>query len=138
MSALCFALIVSMMMVVSACTPAAQKSNTENANTEQKAEQLLIPVTVRNALEGTEQFEIERDAEVPAGATVLDALKATGLEVDIQNSQYGPFVQAINGVAGEGMTGWTYKVNGAEVQATADSTVLSSGDSVEWNYVSFE
>lgn len=73
--------------------------------------------------------------DVAADATVLDALEATGLDVDAQDSEYGMFVNAIGGVAGEGMKGWIYTVNGEQVQSSADKCTLADGDAVEWSYI---
>lgn len=82
-----------------------------------------------------EQVTFAGSVDVPADATVLDALEATGLQVDAQDSQYGMFVNAIDGLAGEGTKGWTYTLNGEQVQTSADKCTVADGDTVEWSYV---
>lgn len=129
------------------CSQPAQKSNDAAANasaantaSEQAAQgsaqsQITIPLTVMNVVVGGPEMSIQKDVVVAEGATVLDALKAAELELDIQNSQYGAFVAAINGLAGEGMKGWTYTVNGEKIPTSADATPLKQGDVVKWVYV---
>lgn len=73
--------------------------------------------------------------EVAQGMTVLDALQATGLDVMVADSEYGAFVESVDGLANEGMKGWTYTVNGEMVQSSADKAEVAPGDAVEWSYI---
>ena len=82
------------------------------------------------------------EVSVPAGATVLEATQATSFELDVQDSQYGKYVNAINGVAtgdhGD-QSGWLVAVNGEDLMVSADAQEVADGDKVEWRYVtSFE
>lgn len=72
---------------------------------------------------------------VPEGATALDVLQACGYGIDVQESEYGKYVNEVNGVANEGMKGWTYLVNNAQPTVSADQTVIKNGDKVEWTYI---
>lgn len=71
------------------------------------------------------------------GASVYDALCATGISVDAPSTQYGTYVSAIGGLAekqhGSG-SGWIYTVNGSSPFQSCDSYILSDGDAVSWMY----
>lgn len=72
------------------------------------------------------------------GATVYDALCATGLSVRAVASPTGAYIAAIGGLAEKEhgpMSGWMYYVNGAYISTSCDSCVLSDGDSISWCYV---
>lgn len=70
---------------------------------------------------------------LPQGATVYDALCATG--ASISDSSY--YVSAINGLAekqcGNG-SGWTYAVNGSFPGKACGRYTLSGGESISWIY----
>lgn len=71
------------------------------------------------------------------GASVYDALCATGVSVDARSTQYGMYVSAIGGLAekqhGSG-SGWVYTVNGSSPFQSCDGYILSDGDAVSWAY----
>lgn len=71
--------------------------------------------------------------QLPQGATVYDALCATGAA--ISGSSY--YVSAINGLAekqcGNG-SGWTYAVNGSFPGKACGRYTLSGGESIAWIY----
>lgn len=68
------------------------------------------------------------------GATALDALRAVA-SVSAEDTQYGPYVTNVNGVAAAANTGWTYYVNGEMPMQSAAYTELNNGDSVSWVFV---
>lgn len=74
-----------------------------------------------------------RSVTLPEGATVYDALKATGLAIGGSAS----YVSSIGGLAefscGAG-SGWMYGVNGSYPKKACNAYKLSSGDSVRWVY----
>lgn len=72
------------------------------------------------------------------GASVYDALKATGLSINARETQYGVYVAAIGGLAEKsagGESGWKYSVNGAEPSTSCSNYVLRNGDVVKWKFV---
>lgn len=72
------------------------------------------------------------------GATVYDALCATGLSVRAVASPMGAYIAAIGGLAEKEhgpMSGWMYYVNGNYISTSCDACVLSDGDSISWFYV---
>ncbi len=93
----------------------------------------VTSVTVGNPVSaGPLQFTFER------GATVLDALVATGLSVNASNSGFGTYVSAIGGLAedpSKGAWGWKYSVNGVDGQMSSGLYKLNDGDVIEWRYV---
>ena len=66
---------------------------------------------------------------------MLDALEQTGLTLDVQDSQYGKFVNSINGLGTEGSKGWIYTVNDEQIQVSADKQELKDGDKLVWSYI---
>lgn len=73
-----------------------------------------------------------------AGATVYDALLATGVNVNAQSTAYGIYVSAIAGLAEKehgDMSGWVYTVNGNTINTSASNYSLSDGDQIRWSYV---
>lgn len=105
-----------------------------NLPTESRIAQISIPVKVSSP-GADNQVTFDETITIGEGSTALDVLQATGLELDAQQSQYGMFVNAVNGLANEGMKGWTYTVNGEQVQTPADLMYLKDGDRVEWAYI---
>ncbi|MCR5783223.1 MAG: DUF4430 domain-containing protein [Clostridia bacterium] len=72
-----------------------------------------------------DSFNISRDA------TVLDALRETGLDVVVKESQYGLYVSSIEGNTEKtfgGWDGWLFELNGEELQTSVDQAKI--GDNV--------
>ena len=115
-------------------------SSAASDSASQAAEQVNVKVSIDlTAADGKVETA---EVSVPAGSTVLDATEATDFELDVQDSQYGKFVNAINGVAtgdkGE-TSGWLVAVNGEDLAVSADQQEVAEGDEVAWRYVtSFE
>lgn len=64
------------------------------------------------------------------GQDVLTQLKAHA-SVDTKDSQYGPFVDAINGKKEDGKY-WGYYVNGKMADKGAADYVTNGGEKIEW------
>mgnify|MGYP002518653199 CR=1 FL=1 len=74
---------------------------------------------------------------LPAGATVYDALAATGVSFNAKSTGYGMYVTSIGGLAEKehgGMSGWMYSVNGSAPNVSCSSYTLSGGESIYWWY----
>ena len=75
--------------------------------------------------------------EFEDGETAYSLLLKTGLSVDSRRSEYGVYVESIEGLGefdeGSG-SGWMYKVNGEFPGYSSALYDLSSGDYVEWVY----
>lgn len=117
----------------------APAAGNEPAASQDASEQRAMSVSVvidSSAADASVAFD--GAVEISEGATVLDALKATGLEIDVQDSSYGAFVNAIGGLASfdfGSASGWTYEVNHEMVMESCDAFVLSDGDTVTWTYM---
>lgn len=102
----------------------------------QAAEDIVVPVSITMPESaGAEPKTIE--VTVSDGSTVLQALEATGWDVQAEDSDYGKFVTSINGIANgaEGETsGWVYTVNDETVMEACDVCQLAAGDSVQWSF----
>jgi hypothetical protein len=74
-----------------------------------------------------------KQVTVNAGASVYDALKATGASI----SGSSTYVSSINGLAekacGSG-SGWMYKVDGVYPNYACGKYKLSGGESIVWAY----
>ncbi len=68
------------------------------------------------------------------GKTVLDQLKSRA-QVEVKDTQYGPFVESINGVKG-GSDGkyWSYYVNDTLAQKGAGEYITEGGENIEWKF----
>lgn len=99
----------------------------------QSAPEDAVSVTVENGITG--DTLASGVVELPEGATALEALQALPVEVTVEDSQYGAYVSAIDGVAGEGMQGWTFTVNGEMPPVSAGESVVEPGDAVVWSYI---
>ena len=111
-------------------------SSDEEGAAAEDAESLQVTVSI-DAAEGEGELT-ETAVELAEGATVLDALLATGTDVDVQDSQYGKYVNAIGGIASGdfgSMSGWLVALNGEDLMVSADQQEVADGDAVAWRYV---
>lgn len=99
--------------------------------------QITVQVTVDSSAADS-SVSFDGTVELAEDATVLDALKATGLTLDVQDSEYGAFVNAIDGLATGAFgdaSGWGYDINGEMVMDSADVATVADGDVVAWTYL---
>lgn len=91
-----------------------------------------LPAT--SAVQGAQATQQQADDRVTFVATkgknVLDQLKEHA-NVTVTQSQYGPFVDAINGQKQDGKY-WSYYVNGQMAQVGAADYVTQGGEKIEW------
>lgn len=66
------------------------------------------------------------------GDTVYSVLTRSGAVVSAENSQYGIYVNGINGRFASGSSGWMYSVNGYTPNVGCGSYSVSSGDNIRW------
>ncbi len=87
---------------------------------------------------GTERLAFAEREEVREGDTVMRFLQS---EREVETAYGGGFVQAIDGLEGEGADGqrdWFYFVNGIEGDVGAADRELYPGDVVQWDYRDWE
>lgn len=121
-------------LAVAACDAAPAASGDASGAEDRSA----IAVTVEIDATAGEGESTTADVEVPEGATVYDALVATGVDVNASDSDYGMYVQGINGLAGGDfgdMSGWMFEVNGEMAEVGCSQYELEDGDVVTWTYV---
>ena len=77
--------------------------------------------------------EVLLEAEIPAGATPIQALDRVA---DIETRYGGRFVQSVNGIEGslEGQRDWFYFLNGIEPDRGGAEVTLRAGDVVWWDH----
>ena len=121
-------------LAVAACD-AAPAASSGGSGAEDKS---AIAVTVEIDATAGEGEATSTEVEVDEGATVYDALVATGADVNASDSDYGMYVQGIGGLAGGDfgdMSGWMFEVNGEMAEVGCSQYELSDGDVVTWTYV---
>ena len=129
---------LALALTVAACggTPAATGDDaTADAGQEQQA---TVEATVEIDATAGEGELSSYDVELDEGATVYDALVATGADVNASDSDYGMYVAGINGLAGGDfgdMSGWMFEVNGEMAEVGCSEYQLADGDVVTWIYV---
>jgi Domain of unknown function (DUF4430) len=73
--------------------------------------------------------------------TPLGALEAASRRSELfyrmDTASFGTYVVQIGRLAGEGASGWVYKVNGVSPPVGADAFTLEQGDEVLWYYATF-
>lgn len=118
-------------------TPA--DSSSVPTDTSQKASTISVSVIVDGSAAGSGSGSAT--VTLDAGASVYDALVATGASVNARSSVYGTYISAINGLAEKehgANSGWVYSVNGTEPSTACSNYVLADGDSVSWTYATVE
>lgn len=99
---------------------------------DQPGELIETKATITDADGNTTSYTVQMPA---ADATALAVLEATDAEVATENSQYGTYITAINGIAAEGNSGWVYTVNGEQVMEAVDVCPVAAGDTVEFSFI---
>ncbi len=66
------------------------------------------------------------------GDTAYSVLRQSGALVSAENTQFGIYVNGINGRFASGDSGWKYSVNGSEPGVGSSSYRVYSGDVVKW------
>lgn len=107
-------------------------STAASQQADQPGELIETKATITDADGNTTSYTVQIPA---ADATALAVLKATDAEVATENSQYGTYITAINGIAAEGNSGWVYTVNGEQVMEAVDVCPVAAGDTVEFSFI---
>lgn len=120
----------------SSSAASAQGSSSAAATASQQADQpgelIETKATITDADGNTTSYTVQIPA---ADATALAVLEATDAEVATENSQYGTYITAINGIVAEGNSGWVYTVNGEQVMEAVDVCPVAAGDTVEFSFI---
>ena len=98
---------------------------------------ITVSVVISSAVVGN-PVSMSQTVTLNQGATVYDALLATGVSVNANSSNMGIYVAAIGGLAEKqhgGTSGWTYYVNGVWADMSCGYWILNDGDNIYWEYV---
>ncbi|GGC99898.1 DUF4430 domain-containing protein [Pontibacillus salipaludis] len=121
---------------LAACGQSTEDANSgeNNQSTQEQQEQLVtVEITTNNG----EEAIAEREIEIEDGATVMEVMKAN---FNIETGSNGGFITSIEGVApkdGE-QKAWFYSVNGEEAMVGAKEYTLEPGDTVSFDFHSWE
>ena len=129
--ALATAAALCLMLALAGC---GQQSSSGEAATD-------ADITVTLVVDGTEGDKgtiFDGQIGLDEGATAYDALLASGLELEVDDSASAPYITGIGGLtnaAGDpDGSGWLYEVNGEMAGVGAESMVLSDGDTITWTW----
>ena len=85
-----------------------------------------------------DDFCSDAQIKISSGDTAYSVLKKTGAVVSARKTQYGVYVEGINGLfefdRGD-TSGWMYSVNGINPSKSCDKYKIKKGDQVVWYYV---
>lgn len=115
-----------------ASTQGSSSAAAASQQAEQPGELIEAKATITDADGNTTSYTVQIPA---ADATALAVLEATDAEVTTEDSQYGTYITAINGIAAEGNSGWVYTVNGEQVMEAVDACSVVAGDTVEFSFI---
>lgn len=116
----------------SAASTQGSSSAVASQQADQSGELIETKATITDADGNTTSYTVQIPA---ADATALAVLEATDAEVVTENSQYGTYITAINGITAEGNSGWVYTVNGEQIMEAVDVCPVAAGDTVEFSFI---
>lgn len=103
---------------------------------QQEACDVSPTISVYNAATEETLYQ-EKSVCLEEDATVLDALKATGLDIEVTGSGDMSYVTAIEGIEekSEGQSsGWVFAFNGAPGDEGAGAKEVESTDVIQWRF----
>ncbi len=118
---------------------AQSQARSGSSSSAQSDANITVSVTVDGSAVGAGSSSAS--VSIPVGATVYDALRATGVSINAGNTQYGLYVSSIGGLAEKehgGMSGWTYYVDGVMPMTSCANYKLTGGEKIVWRYVTGE
>lgn len=115
-----------------ASTQGSSSAAAASQQADQPGELIETKATITDADGNTTSYTVQIPA---ADATALAVLEATDAEVVTENSQYGTYITAINGITAEGNSGWVYTVNGEQIMEAVDVCPVAAGDTVEFSFI---
>ena len=115
---------------------AQSQAGSGSSSSAQSDANITVSVTVDGSAVGAGSSSAS--VSIPAGATVYDALRATGVSINAGNTQFGLYVSSIGGLAEKehgGKSGWTYYVDGVMPMTSCANYKLAGGENIVWRYV---
>ena len=105
-------------------------SKTESSKVTQPATQAATQAAV--CYVSVEGYCSSKAITLQGGDTAYSVLKRTGAAVSAEGTDFGVYVNGINGRFASGDSGWKYSVNGAEPNTSSNNYSVKSGDTVKW------
>ena len=99
--------------------------------------QVTVTVTYASTVEGVEFDGKTTTVVVDEGATVYDALVATGWPIDAEDSQWGKYIHGIDGHGDGSNIGWVYTENQEMAMDGADAHTVIDGATYDWTLISW-
>ncbi len=65
--------------------------------------------------------------------SVEELLLQTGLDINNSNG----FIESINGIFNQGMSGWVYEVNNMPIMVSSSDYIVNPNETITWKYVDF-
>lgn len=116
------------------CSSANDEGGDQSADA--NAPQMTVTVEVdATSQEGGQKESVQVD--VAEGASVMDALAASGFDYVMEEGDYGAYITSLVGVEAGSNSGWVFSVNGEPGLEAADAIELSEGDVVTWEVMVF-
>ncbi|HLC99538.1 MAG TPA: DUF4430 domain-containing protein [Patescibacteria group bacterium] len=79
-------------------------------------------------------YTIKAALDSTALAQLQKASTDNGFAVEIKQESFGSYVNAIDGLSGDGAHYWNLSVNGKSSEVGAGDVKLKEGDVIEWKY----
>ena len=125
-------------MAASLCLAFALAGCGQQASSDDAAADADLTVTlVVDGSQGDKGSIFDGQIGLDEGATAYDALVASGLELEVDDSSGSPYITGIGGLtnaAGDVNSGWLFEVNGEMAEAGAGDIVLADGDTITWTW----
>lgn len=117
------------LMVILAAVLALMLGNTKKANEDAQASPSQAAVATSPEVKGAQAIPYDG----VEGKNALDILREKH-QVTAENSSYGAFVKAIDGIYGDSSHFWAFYVNNQLSPIGADSYNTKNSDKIEWKF----
>ena len=105
-----------------------EKPKVEEIQTQEENQTITYTV-----LSPTNEIIYNREITCKEPITVEQLLLNSGLEI---NNSKG-FIESINGISNEGMSGWVFEVNNSPVMVSAADYIINPNEQITWKYIDF-
>ena len=105
----------------------------EQTKTNQKEEIIEGQKIIYTVLSPDEEVLYHQEITIKNPVTIEQLLEQSGLMI---NNKDG-FIESINGIKNEGMSGWVFEVNNVPVMVSASEYIVNPNEQITWKYVDF-
>lgn len=124
-------LVLSLLFVMgfSACTGQPSDDNSDSRA-------VTISISIIYPKEAKKEDAVDVPMNVSEEANIQQVLEAYCERENITIESDNGFITTINGLKNEGSSGWTYTVNGKQIQKLASKVKVKADDKIVWEYSS--